>query len=103
MGFGIFVGFVASIITLSNITTNVIRSEIRTLYTMQEEQQAEVKRLQAEIRRLKLEKEEAVAKERAEARAEAEQKMFEGGLIAAALTGMAVVGPAVLEAMKQMR
>jgi hypothetical protein len=90
MGFGHFVGFVVGMIGIYNI-----KSEIRMLYDIQTAHQAEVERLQGKIRELQLEKE--VVK------AEAEQKLFEGGVIAAAIAGVAVIGPAVVEAMKQMR
>jgi hypothetical protein len=95
MGFGLFVGIAAAMITTFNVTSYIIKSEIRMLYKMQTAHQAEVERLQGKIRELKLEREKE--------RAEAEQKLFEGGVIAAAIAGMAVVGPAVVEAVKQMR
>ncbi len=95
MGFGAVVGIAAAMITTFNVTSYIIKREIRMLYNMQTAHQAEVERLQEKIRKLKLEK--AVAK------AEVEQKLFEGGVIAAAIAGVAVIGPAVVEAVKQMR
>ena len=107
MGFGIFVGFVATIIMTSNITTSTIKNEIRNLYHTENRKDEEIERLKCEIRSLKQYNKESLEmmKERTEARvrAEADQMLFKGGVVAALLTGAAVVGPAVVEAMKQLR
>ncbi len=98
MGFGLFVGFAASIF----ITSNIIKTEVAALYEMNAAHQAEVKRLRSEIRELELERAKLKLAQEKE-RAEAERTLFQGGLIAATIAGVAVVGPAVVDTLKQMR